>query len=374
MNKEYFESSIQQVIEKYGDLENVLEMNGDSLDDITMELYNSIHDGDNIEKELLRSVNSRLCKPKESSRSLLQTYFDDVGFIYNTHDNNMDIEFCEANRNKIIEMNLKCVVKIAKAYRNLGVAFEDLISAGNEGLCVAFNKYKPNKSKIRHELMEKLGDQQEVNHQWVIDNIKPLCKYGKLKKNFEKVFIKDVYSHEMIQNWINTNIKDASFNSVAMMWVQAYIRAEITNNSRLIKKPLSEIKKEKEDGKDVFYDLSSPLKGSEDNSVLESILQVADTPVHDIDIEDARKIMYDSIKVMFTGLELRHKRIVMQRFGIGLVRPMKPDEIAIKENISKARVSQILRYSIETMRNNCAKYQIPAEKLYNIINTHKELF
>lgn len=374
MNKEYFESSIQSCIEKYGDLENVLEMNGDSLDDIADELYNTINDGDDVENMLLQNVNRRLCGCKEPPKSLLQTYFDDVGYVYETNNNIQDIEFCEENRNKIIEMNLKCVVKIAKSYRHLGVAFEDLISAGNEGLCVAFNKYKPNKNKIRQELINKIENSVEVPQQWIIDNIKPLCKYGKLKKNFEKTFNKDIYAAEFIKTWIINNIKDASFNSVAMMWAQAYIRAEITNNSRLIKKPMSEIRKEKDLGKDVFYDLNSPLKGGEDNSILEDVLQACDTPIHDIDIEDAREIMYGSIKKMFTGLELRHKRIVMQRFGIGLVRPMKPDEIALKENISKARVSQILRYSLETMRNNCVKYNIQSDKLYSLLEQHKELF
>lgn len=373
MNKEYFETSIQDCIEKYGDLENVLEMNGDSLDDITNELFTSIKDTDNIEKALLNSVNNHLCK-STGNKSILQTYFDEVGYIYTQNNNNTDIEFCEENRNKIIEMNLKNVVKIAKSYRNLGVAFEDLISAGNEGLCVAFDKYKPNKNKVRDELLKKLEGEVDVAQSWVIDNIKPLCKYGKLKKSYEKVFVRDTYTVDDIRKWITSNIKNASFNSVAMMWVQAYIRAEITNHSRLIKKPMADIKKEKTEGKDIYYDLYSPVGNTEDNSLLESILVTEDSATNEMDLEDAHSFLYDNLRLMFTGLEVRHKRIVMQRFGIGLLRPMKPDEIAQRENISKARVSQILRYSLEVMRSNCAKYNINSNTLYNTINQHKELF
>ena len=371
MNRKYFENTIQSCIEKYGDLESVLEMNGENLDEIVQEIYHNVSEG-NIERELINTINSHLCK--QTNRNLLQTYFDEVGYIYQQNNNNTDIEFCEENRSRIIEMNLKNVVKIAKSYRSLGVAFEDLISAGNEGLCVAFDKYKPgSKTRIREDLLSKINTD-SIKQSWIIDNIKPLCKYGKLKKSYEKTFIHNTYKSDDVIQWIKTNIKDASFNSVAMMWVQAYIRAEITNNGRLIKKSLNDIKKEKTEGKDIYYDLSSPVGMNDENSLLETILVTEGDVIQDIDIEDAHSILYDNLKKMLTGLELRHKRIIMERFGIGLVRPMKPDEIAIRENISKARVSQIIRYSLEMMRNNCVKYNIQADKLYSLLDQHKELF
>lgn len=44
-------------------------------------------------------------------------------------------------RNKIIESNLKYVIKMAKAYKGKGVDFEDLISEGNIGLMKAMEKF-----------------------------------------------------------------------------------------------------------------------------------------------------------------------------------------------------------------------------------------
>ena len=44
-------------------------------------------------------------------------------------------------RNKIIEANLKYVVKMAKKYRGHGVSFNDLISEGNLGLLKAMDKF-----------------------------------------------------------------------------------------------------------------------------------------------------------------------------------------------------------------------------------------
>lgn len=48
-------------------------------------------------------------------------------------------------RDKIIESNLKYVVKVAYAYANRGVTVDELIAEGNMGLIHAFTKYNPNK-------------------------------------------------------------------------------------------------------------------------------------------------------------------------------------------------------------------------------------
>ena len=47
--------------------------------------------------------------------------------------------------NKLVEHNLRFVVKVAKGYRDKGVSFADLISEGNLGLIHAAKKFDPNK-------------------------------------------------------------------------------------------------------------------------------------------------------------------------------------------------------------------------------------
>ena len=58
---------------------------------------------------------------------------------------NLETEFKEEARKKLIEHNLRLVVYIAKKFDNTGVGVEDLISIGTIGLIKAINTFNPTK-------------------------------------------------------------------------------------------------------------------------------------------------------------------------------------------------------------------------------------
>ena len=53
-------------------------------------------------------------------------------------------------------MNLKAVVSIAKRYQGLGLSLQELISAGNLGLVIAYDKFDPNRSKLKNNIIEQI--------------------------------------------------------------------------------------------------------------------------------------------------------------------------------------------------------------------------
>lgn len=301
-----------------------------------------------------------------------QRYFKDVGKAYKRNNNNYEIEYTPENREKLIEMNLKCVIKVAKRYLGNGLTLDEIVCAGNEGLCKAWEKFNPDSSKFRADLLKEIDEMEgDVPIIWIQDRIAPACEYGTPLAKYNKAFTgpkaKKAYNKEWLKNWVEKTIKNASFNSVAMLWVNAYIRQELTNNARLIRKPVSLIKKEKtgESEKEVILDITRPISDDGNNTFVDT-LYIPDDTNTEMETEDQYEYVHEVIKKLFVGVKLRDRRIVMKRFGIGYLRPLQPKEIADMEHISVARVSQIINIAMEKMRENAEELGINKNDLYHM--------
>lgn len=93
-------------------------------------------------QKTLRQANATLLDPtqlylNEIGKSPLLTAEEEVFFGRQVHQGN------EAARQRMIESNLRLVVKIARHYNNRGLALLDLIEEGNLGLIRAVEKFDP---------------------------------------------------------------------------------------------------------------------------------------------------------------------------------------------------------------------------------------
>lgn len=308
-------------------------------------------------------------------------YFEEVGKVYERNDNDMNIEYCPENREKLIEMNTKTVIHIAKGYRNKGVDFEDLIGAGNLGLCIAFDKFKPN-NKLEQKLGETIDGfatenekEKSIEGQEIVDSLGKHITYGNLHNKLCKSFKKgNKYSKTDIRNWVNKNVTSARFNSVATMWIRACILQEI-KDSTLIHKPDSvRIKSKKETGvynPDVYISIDRPVSKDSETTV-ENFLQSDDEIERGIDGKDTRMIVRQMLSKLMSGVPVRDRRIFLEKFGIGLPRPMQPKEIAEQEDLSIARVSQIFQQVMNTMKENAEKMDIPKDRISSILDMLSE--
>ena len=99
------------------------------------------------------------CKSiNETTSSISNTttfYFNQVQNVYKKNGNIdiSNVNHSETDPVKMVENNLKTVISIAKRYLNRGLSLDDLISAGNLGLCEAVNKYKDSKWKLRNAIL-----------------------------------------------------------------------------------------------------------------------------------------------------------------------------------------------------------------------------
>ena len=318
-----------------------------------------------------------MSKTTNEDYSSLQQYFEEVRFVYDKNGNDTNIEYSPENREKLIEMNLKCVIKIAKSFLGMGLTLEELISAGNEGLCKAFKKYKPEKNMNRDNLLEDIENMSDdISVEWVKDKVGELCRYGKLKTKFDKFISSlggaDTVNKKTLYNWVNKNVKKASFNSVAMLWVTAAMRQELSNHSKLVRK-VKKADDEASQKKDVYIDVNSTINDKGGITYAE-VLDIREDSTTDLDIDEAHKTMHDILKTLFEGVKTRDKRILLQRFGVGYPRPLLPREISEREKVSIARVSQIISYTLNKMRDNARRYNIDPEEILQLLDqTNRKL-
>lgn len=301
-----------------------------------------------------------------------QRYFKEINDIYNKHNNDFNIEYCPENREKLIEMNLKAVISIAKKYQGLGLSLQELISAGNLGLVIAWDKFDPSRSKLKDNVMaaiEPLAD--EFTYEEYFAAVGIYMEYGDIKKKFTDRFQPGhTYTKKEVTKWINSNVYNAKFNSIATMWIRAYILIEIDNCSRIVKKPKSEIYKDREIygayKKEVTLDIDAPISSDSDTS-FGDLMKMEDDTASDLEVAEAYDIYKANLNLLLDSVKPRDRGIFLKKFGIGLPRPMLPKEIADQEGLSIARVSQIFQTVVDQVQFNQVKYNIDPNALFEVV-------
>lgn len=364
-----FDYSTEDIINSYEKLKKVSH-NTDFIDSVKRAINNSVLYGISIVDSYEALIGGSIID--ELSSNSIQQYFKEINNIYTKNDNNYDIEYCEENRDKLIEMNLKMVISIAKKYQGLGLSLEELISAGNLGLIMAFDKFDPSRSKLKDNALDAIDElKDEISFDELSDTLKPFFTYGDTKHKFTDKFHEgEVYTKKEVMKWINSNIHNAKFSSIAAMWIKAYILIEIDNNSRLVKKPKTEIYKDKQEygsyKREVTLDIDAPA-GVDSDTPLSDILYMEDDTRTDLEISEAYDTFKSGLNKLLDGVKSRDRSIFLKKFGIGLPRPMLPREIADQEGLSIARVSQIFQNVIEQMQKNQAKYNIDKDILFEAV-------
>ena len=359
----------EEIIENYIKLSKIdksIDFNGCLVE----AFQNSIRYNTTIIESLETMISCVDCNSKSINST--QQYFREINDIYNKHNNDYNIEYCPENREKLIEMNLKAVVSIAKKYQGLGLTLQELISAGNLGLVIAWDKFDPNRSKLKDQVLEAIEPlPDEFFYDELIEAVHMYMDYGDVKKKFTDRFQPhNTYTKKELLKWVNSNITNAKFNSIATMWIRAYILIEIDNYSRVVKKPKSEIYRDREKygayKKEVTLDIDAPVSSDSDTS-FGDLLKLEDDTSSDLEVAEAYDIYKSNLNKLLDGVKPRDRSIFLKRYGIGLPRPMLPKEIADQEGLSIARISQIFQTVIDQIQQNQVKYNIDPDILFEAV-------
>jgi RNA polymerase sigma factor (sigma-70 family) len=369
-----YESTVSESMDNtefdiYNLFENLLKINKSiDFDEIMFTaLVNAIQQKTSV-VDTLNSIISQATLNNQSISST-QRYFREVNEIYDKNDNNFDIEYCEENRDKLIKMNLKSVIAIAKKYQGLGLTLEELISAGNLGLCIAYDRYDVERSKLKDNMLNACND---LGDNFSFDEAKKIMSeyltYGDVSNKFNIRFKKgDVYTKREMIEWIEKNVANAKFNSIANLWIRAYILIEIDNFSRVVRKPKTEIYKDAvESGaykKEQIVNIDAPVNDDE-QCTFGDLLQ-GEEEYGSIDVSEAYDVYKTGLNKLLDGVKSRDRSVFLKKFGIGLPRPLLPREISQQEGLSIARISQILQNVTEKMQLNASKFDINIHELFD---------
>lgn len=299
----------------------------------------------------------------------IDIYFNDVKREYILHPQNEseDLAFIPENRDIFIKNNLKLVIECAKRYQNLGLPFEDLIQIGNIGLLTAFDKFDAERSNLRIAILDdvKKQEQEEFTLNDAINIIKRNFQYSKLlDATLKKIPANGFTSKEEFNDWVNKNIKKASFSSISFFWIRAIIIGELNNFSKLIRVPKSAQNDESTSISILRLDSVNPH--TDDNYHDNQIAEIANDEfaIEDESIENVERqnLFKELINKLLCNLSALDRRIIQKKFGINLPFPMSITEIAESEGLSSNKVKYSISNSMKIIAAN-----IPEEDKKTIV-------
>lgn len=303
----------------------------------------------------------------------IDRYFNEVKKQYIEHPQNEcdDLVFCEENREIFLKNNLKLVVNCAKRYQGLGVPFDDLIQAGNEGLIAAFDRFDTSKANLRNSIKEKIKLECDVNAFIPFKKAEKIIREGftydkLLDETLSKLPKSGFDCIEEFYTWVDKNVKTAVFASVAFQWIRASILVNISRQGQVIRVPnagkgtkLADI---------IRLDSINPYTDDcyNDNNISKIANEEFVIEDNKLDNEDRLSNMKDAIDDILSILSPTARRMMKKRYGVGLPYSMSVSELAENEGVSLSTVKMTLKDATEKILDSLTPEK--KEVLMNMIN------
>jgi len=218
-------------------------------------------------------------------------------------------------KQKLIDSNLRFVVKIAKKYRNNGLSFSDLIGEGNIGLMLAADKFDPEKGFrfisyavwwIKQTILKAISEKSKI----IRLPVNRINELSRIETEREK--------------------KGGSVEEIATsMNIDAPTLSAMINVSQ---KPIS---------------FDEPIKKGEE-TVIGELLKDETHPSPETDM--LNQSLKDEIQTMLSTLSNREAAILKYRFGLQGEEPHSLLEVGMEFNLTKERIRQIEKKSIEKLK------------------------
>ncbi|MED5526383.1 RNA polymerase sigma factor RpoS [Gallaecimonas pentaromativorans] len=278
----------------------------------------------------------------QKSLDATQMYLSEIGFspLLSAEEevffSRKALRGCDASRKRMIESNLRLVVKIARRYNNRGLALLDLIEEGNLGLIRAVEKFDPERGFrfstyatwwIRQTIERAIMNQTRTIR-LPIHVVKELNVYLRTARELAHKL-----DHEPTVEEIATKL-DKPVDDVAKM---------LRLNERI-------------------SSVDTPIGGDSDKALLDVIADEKEMgPEYELQDNDIRA----SLMKWLDELSDKQREVLARRFGLLGYEPATLEEVGHEIGLTRERVRQIQVEALRRLKERLFQEGLNAEALFS---------
>lgn len=270
-----------------------------------------------------------------------QLYLGEIGFSpllsaeEEVYFSRKALKGCEKSRNRMIESNLRLVVKIARRYNNRGLALLDLIEEGNLGLIRAVEKFDPER-----------GFRFSTYATWWI------------RQTIERAIMNQTRTIRLpihVVKELNVYLRTA--RELAQKLDHEPTAEEIAEKLQVPSADVSRMLKLNEK----ITSVDIPLGGDNDKALID-ILADDDSVGPDYKVQD--EDISNSVVKWLNELNTKQREVLARRFGLLGYEPSTLEDVGAEIGLTRERVRQIQVEALKRLRDLLGSQGLSVEALF----------
>ncbi|WP_394393506.1 RNA polymerase sigma factor RpoS [Shewanella woodyi] len=287
-------------------------------------------------------LKSQVQNDLQKSLDATQLYLNEIGFSpllsaeEEVYFSRKALKGCGKSRNRMIESNLRLVVKIAHRYNNRGLALLDLIEEGNLGIFRAIEKFDPERGFrfstyatwwIRHTIERAIMNQTRTIR-LPIHVVKELNSYLRTAKELAHKLDHEPTAEEIAKKLDIPTVK---------------VSRMLKNNERV-------------------SSVDTPIGGNNDKTLIDVVADHNVGPDYKVQAEN----MSESVVKWLDELNTKQREVLARRFGLLGYEASTLENIGKEIGLTRERVRQIQVEALKRLKGLLIAQGLSIEAIFNI--------